>query len=297
MLSGKGAKNADGTTTIALEDYQMVAGRRGGAVCHREGRPLHGQDRYLLCRGAAFREAVHAVAADAAAVAAAARRTIRTTSRSARRRSSRRRGTSCATAPAIRRMRPIMPSSCPKCRSKLKDQAASLAKRMQARELSGTNESFKSFTENMKKAVEAMGPATEKLKGRSGRMRSAPEQKALQYLLRAEATFRQIQVSFGRQRGGGGGGGASGATRDLEGLFDLELDTEKNQYETAQQGGGRRSRSRRRSTKRCRSWNSSPSGSRNWPSSASRIRRLRSSAGSRKCCGARPSSCSRRCSS
>ena len=59
------------------------------------------------------------------------------------------------------------------------------------------------------------------------------EQKALQHLLRAEATCRQIQVAFGQQGGGGGGGGGMG--RDLENLFDLELDTEKNQYETGQQ--------------------------------------------------------------
>ena len=62
------------------------------------------------------------------------------------------------------------------------------------------------------------------------------EQKALQFLLRAEATFRQIEVAFGAQGGGGGGGGA-GAGRDLASLFDLELDTEKNQYETAQTAG------------------------------------------------------------
>jgi len=61
------------------------------------------------------------------------------------------------------------------------------------------------------------------------------EQKALQALLRAEATFRQIEVAFG-QRGGGGGGGGGSAGRDLASLFDLELDTEKNEYETAQTG-------------------------------------------------------------
>jgi hypothetical protein len=60
------------------------------------------------------------------------------------------------------------------------------------------------------------------------------EQKALQALLRAEATFRQIQVAFGQRGGGGGGGGTDSAGRDLASLFDLELDTEKNQYETAQ---------------------------------------------------------------
>src|SRR5436305_14364790 len=61
------------------------------------------------------------------------------------------------------------------------------------------------------------------------------EQKVLQALLRAEATFRQIAVAFGNRGGGGGGGG--GAGRDLASLFDLELDTEKNQYETGQNGG------------------------------------------------------------
>jgi hypothetical protein len=44
--------------------------------------------------------------------------------------------------------------------------------------------------------------------------------------------FRDIQIAFG-QRGGGAGGG--GAQRDLARMFDLELDTSKNQYETGQQ--------------------------------------------------------------
>ena len=72
------------------------------------------------------------------------------------------------------------------------------------------------------------------------------EQKALQYLLRAEATFRQIQVAFGQRGGGGGGGG--GAARDMAALFDLELDTEKNQYETRRARRQRPSKGRRRST-------------------------------------------------
>src|SRR5207253_10872506 len=52
------------------------------------------------------------------------------------------------------------------------------------------------------------------------------EEKALQHLLRAEATFLQITVAFG-SRGGGGGGAGGSAGRDLASLFDLELDTEK----------------------------------------------------------------------
>ena len=118
--------------------------------------------------------------------------------------------------------------------SKLRDQAKSLSERMKARSIQGAGDSFKSFVTDMDKAVESMGPASDKLKGAKWQDALAPEQKALQYLLRAEATFRDIQVAFGGRggRGGGGGGGGNGATRDLEGLFDLELDTEKNQYES-----------------------------------------------------------------
>ncbi len=83
-------------------------------------------------------------------------------------------------------------------------------------------------------ASEAMAPAAQQLQQQKWKDAIPNEQKALQFLLRAEATFRQIQVAFGAQ-GGGGGGGGGGAARDLAALFDLELDTQKNQYETPQQ--------------------------------------------------------------
>lgn len=124
---------------------------------------------------------------------------------------------------------------------KLRDQARSLVNRMRSRQIAGANDAFRSFAEDMDKAIEAMGPAAEKLKSAQWQPALAPEQKALQHLLRAEATFRDIQVAFG-QRGGGGGGAAGSLGRDLEGLFDLELDTEKNQYETGQQSASGRQR-------------------------------------------------------
>ena len=121
--------------------------------------------------------------------------------------------------------------------SKLREQAASLAQRMKSRELDAAGDSFKNFISYMEQAVTAMQPAADKLKAAKWQDALAPEQKALQYLLRAEDTFRDIQVSMGRQGGGGGGGGGmNGATRDLEGLFDLELDTQKNQYENQSSG-------------------------------------------------------------
>jgi hypothetical protein len=119
--------------------------------------------------------------------------------------------------------------------TKLQEQSLALAARMDSRDLSSANEDFNSFGHDMQAAAAAMTPSAEKLRQMQWKDAIPAEQKALQYLLRAEATFRKIQVAF--QHGGGGGGGAGGgAGRDLASLFDLELDTEKNQYETAQTG-------------------------------------------------------------
>ena len=118
--------------------------------------------------------------------------------------------------------------------TKLKEQAESLAQRSRSRQLAGANQEFQSFVKDLEAAAAEMDPASEKLKGQNWKDALVPEQKALQHLLRAEATFRDIQVAFG---GGGGGGGGQNAGRDLSSMFDLELDREKNQYETGQSGG------------------------------------------------------------
>ncbi len=115
---------------------------------------------------------------------------------------------------------------------KLRDQVAALSIRMQSRDISEANEEFSDFDKDMHDAAAAMAPSAEKLKGMKWKDAIPLEQKALQALLRAEATFRKIEVAFGQQGGAGGSGGNAG--RDLASLFDLELDTEKNQYETAQ---------------------------------------------------------------
>jgi hypothetical protein len=115
---------------------------------------------------------------------------------------------------------------------KLRDQVNALSARMQSRDISQANQEFTEFDKDMQAASAAMGPSAGKLKATQWKDALPMEQKALQALLRAEATFRQIEVAFGQSGGGGGGGGNTG--RDLASLFDLELDTEKNQYETAQ---------------------------------------------------------------
>ena len=113
--------------------------------------------------------------------------------------------------------------------SKLRDQAKSLVGRMQSRDMSSANPAVKSFADDMAQAIEAMDQAAVKLRERDWQGALTPEQKSLQYLSRAEATARDFQIAFGNGNGGGFGTG-----RDLEGMFDLELDREKNQYETGQ---------------------------------------------------------------
>ena len=114
----------------------------------------------------------------------------------------------------------------------LRGQAYSLAGRLGMRDLQLANEQFGSFQREMEAAAVAMGPAAQLLGEQKWAAAVAEEQKALQHLLRAEATFRQIEVAFGAR--GGGGGAVNSAGRDLASLFDLELDTQKNQYESAQ---------------------------------------------------------------
>lgn len=114
---------------------------------------------------------------------------------------------------------------------KLRDQVTALSIRMQSRDISSANGEFGDFDKDMQTAAAAMTPSADDLKNMKWKDAIPLEQKALQALLHAEATFRRIEVAFGQSGGGGGGGGNTG--RDLASLFDLELDMEKNQYETA----------------------------------------------------------------
>ncbi len=116
--------------------------------------------------------------------------------------------------------------------SKLSEQAKTLAERMSSREMEGAGSSFANFSKLMTQAAGQMDEAANQLKPGKWHDALPIEQRALQSLLRAESMFRDIQIAFG-QRGGGAGGG--GAQRDLARMFDLELDTSKNQYETGQQ--------------------------------------------------------------
>lgn len=119
---------------------------------------------------------------------------------------------------------------------KLQQQTNTLSQRIQRRALTSRDKEFQKLSDNLIKAIEAMGPAQQMLSQEKPKEAISPEQTALQYLMRAEAYFRQIQVAFGNNAGAAGN--AVGA-QELENLFELELDKLKNQYETQQQRNAR----------------------------------------------------------
>lgn len=112
---------------------------------------------------------------------------------------------------------------------KLALQTRSLLQRAEARALGDEDPLIKSFVDLMQQAAKAMDPAAQRLAAVDLEQAIQPEQLALQYLLRAEAVFTDLQV--GQSAGGGGGGGQQ--QRDLAQLYELEMDLQKNQYEAA----------------------------------------------------------------
>ena len=111
----------------------------------------------------------------------------------------------------------------------LREQAETLAARTRARQLTDSDEQIELFVEHLTNAAAAMGPASERLAEIDLEQAILPEQEALQHLLRAEAVFTDINVSMQANSQGGGGGQAG---RDLSEMFEIEMDLEKNQYES-----------------------------------------------------------------
>lgn len=117
---------------------------------------------------------------------------------------------------------------------RLREQVENLLRRMTNRGITGMEGEFATISESLKKAIDEMGPAEEELTAKDPDAAMPYEQRALQHLQRADAVFREVQVSF--QGGGGGGGGQAASAEDLADLFELELDKLRNQYETVQRG-------------------------------------------------------------
>jgi hypothetical protein len=117
---------------------------------------------------------------------------------------------------------------------RLQAQVQSLVQRMANRGVLAPGPEFEKTAQSLRSAAGEMASARARLEGKKAREALPPEQAALKHLQRAEAAFRDVQVSF--EQGGAGSGGGTMNAEDLADLFELELDKLKNQYETVQRG-------------------------------------------------------------
>lgn len=114
---------------------------------------------------------------------------------------------------------------------RLQTEAQTVVDRIERRNMFNADARFGKMVENMKQAIEHMTPAHLSLNRIDPKEALPEEQKALQYLMRAEKIFNEVQVSMSNNSGS-----ANNLTpEDLADLVDLELDRTKNQYETLQQ--------------------------------------------------------------
>jgi hypothetical protein len=118
---------------------------------------------------------------------------------------------------------------------RLREQVATLEQRLRQRGVLGSDSIMEKIAEELPRAVDAMKEAEEKLARREAEGALPHEQRALQHLQRAEAAYREVQVSFEGQPGGGMGGDQPNA-EDLADLFELENDKLRNQYEQVERG-------------------------------------------------------------
>ena len=110
----------------------------------------------------------------------------------------------------------------------LAEQAESLIETARSRRLTA-DQRIETYIKHIEHAIEAMQPASEELLNLNLADAIGPEQSALQHLLRADAVFNEVDVSFNN---GGQGGQGGGARQELAEMFELEIDMERNQYET-----------------------------------------------------------------
>jgi len=115
----------------------------------------------------------------------------------------------------------------------LAQQARTLSERTRARMSLDEDERIKQFVESLDRAAAAMDPAAKHLSEFELNDAIPVEQQALQQLLRAESAFRDVQVSM--QQNNSSGGSGQQAARNFTEMFELEMDVDKNHYETESQ--------------------------------------------------------------
>ena len=116
---------------------------------------------------------------------------------------------------------------------RLREQVSTLVQRMRQRGVVEMDSMFAQIAELLPQAEREMGAAEERLKERAASDALAPEQRALQQLLRAEALYRDVQVQLQQQQSASSSSSSSMAD-DLADMFELERNQLRNQYEAVQ---------------------------------------------------------------
>jgi hypothetical protein len=119
---------------------------------------------------------------------------------------------------------------------RLRQEVEILIERLQSRGVAELDSTFATVAAALPLADSAMKGAEERLGRRDPRGALGPEQRALQQLQRAEAAFRDRQVTRGQPGGGGGSPAYDTNAEELAELFELDLDKMRNQYESVERG-------------------------------------------------------------
>lgn len=111
-----------------------------------------------------------------------------------------------------------------------------------AERLNFSDDTYDAAVENLSLAIDQMNQAADELELEQITSALQPEQLALQYILKAEASINRTNISMQQGGGGGGGGGAQQEREDLRELFEMEMGQLENRYENPNSAGGGGSR-------------------------------------------------------
>lgn len=118
-------------------------------------------------------------------------------------------------------------------------QRAQMSFQRLAERFSFSDETYDKAVNYMKEALEYMAAAAEKLETAALKEALAPEQSALQAILKADALSKQTRIQIARNRGQAGNGDREQREReDLRELFEMEMGRLENRYELPQRPRG-----------------------------------------------------------
>ena len=121
-----------------------------------------------------------------------------------------------------------------RAQSRIRDRVEAIVRRLRNRIMVELDERYRIITTELPLATEAMIEVEKQLQQTEIDSALPNAQVALLHLQRADAAFREINVSLANR--GGAGAGSNAGLEDLADLFRLEMDKLRHQYETVQRG-------------------------------------------------------------